>query len=162
MWLFPFVFLFGSWQDRSVEVDLHMALEFCPVLHSAQLQQTPLGKMVHGHLCFFYPVDCSFFLHDGVDGTYQLTQKPLPGRSSSRRGFVSLEECIGSSAHLNFQVRDPRFASISFGPVHTQRRKLGASSHGLWVWFRAGISSRFFTSGSNYSCSSGTSPSPAG
>lgn len=32
-----FPFLFFSWQDRNLEVALHMAIEFCPVLHSAQL-----------------------------------------------------------------------------------------------------------------------------
>lgn len=29
--------LFYRWQDRNLEVALHMAIEFCPVLHSAQL-----------------------------------------------------------------------------------------------------------------------------
>lgn len=29
--------LFYSWQNRSLEVALHMAIEFCPVFHSAQL-----------------------------------------------------------------------------------------------------------------------------
>lgn len=34
--------------------------------------------MVHGYLCFFYPLDCSFLVHDGVDGMYPVKQKAQP------------------------------------------------------------------------------------
>jgi len=57
--------------------------------------------MVHGYLCFFYSLDCSFLLHDGVDGTYQLKQETQLGRGN-RNGFTSLEKYVESSTYLNF------------------------------------------------------------
>lgn len=47
---------------------VHLATEFCLILHCTQLQQAPLGKMVYGDICFFHIMDSSFLLHDGVDG----------------------------------------------------------------------------------------------
>lgn len=47
---------------------IHLATEFCLILHCTQLQQAPLGEVVHGDICFLHAVDCSLLLHDGVDG----------------------------------------------------------------------------------------------
>lgn len=47
---------------------VHLATEFCLVLHCTQLQQAALGKMVHGDICFLHAVDRSLLLCDGVDG----------------------------------------------------------------------------------------------
>lgn len=47
---------------------VHLASEFCLILHCTQLQQAPLGKMVYGDIRFLHAVDRSLLLHDGVDG----------------------------------------------------------------------------------------------
>ena len=68
---FPFLFclfLPHSWQTGNREMGFHLATEFCLVLHCPQLQQTPLGEVVYGDVCFLYAVDRSLLLHDGVDG----------------------------------------------------------------------------------------------
>lgn len=54
---------------------VHLATEFCLILHCTQLQQTPLGKMVYGDICFFHVVDSSLLVHDGVDG--ECTEDPV-------------------------------------------------------------------------------------
>lgn len=38
------------------------------VLHRTQLCHTPLGALVHGHVCHNHPLDCFLLLHHGVDG----------------------------------------------------------------------------------------------
>lgn len=47
---------------------IHLATEFCLILHCTQLQQAPLGEMVHGDVRFLHTVDRSLLLRDGVDG----------------------------------------------------------------------------------------------
>lgn len=59
-----------SWQTGNREMGIHLATEFRLVLHCPQLQQTPLGEMVYGDICFFYTMDRSLLLHDGVDGKF--------------------------------------------------------------------------------------------
>lgn len=62
------LFRFPSWQTGNGEMGLHLAPEFCLILHCTQLQQTALGEVVHGDLCFLHAVDRSLLLRDGVDG----------------------------------------------------------------------------------------------
>lgn len=47
---------------------VHLATEFCLILHGTQLQQAPVGEVVYGDICFLHTVDRSLLLHDGVDG----------------------------------------------------------------------------------------------
>lgn len=62
------IFYFPSWKIGNCEMGVHLASEFCFILHCPQLQQAPLGKMVYGDICFLHVMDRSLLLHDGVDG----------------------------------------------------------------------------------------------
>lgn len=79
---------------------IHLAPEFCLIFYCTQLQQAPLGKVVHGDICFFHAVDRSLFLHDGMDG--KCIEEPiavLPGDLYREKTTLSLRGTwVGVSA----------------------------------------------------------------
>lgn len=82
------------------QVGVHLAAHLPPVRDHPQLQQAPLGEVLHGHLHHRHAVDCCLLLPDGVAGEWRKRGRTVgtaPARhllGAGRAGFKERPQAL--------------------------------------------------------------------